>query len=111
MYEKSVEIVYNRLINAADVIIVMFIMVVGLCIVIKVLWNKIQKKEKEAVSERKAFRKEIKELNVFHADNLEKQNLANSLELKEVNAYAREQEKAHSASFMKLADIIEGSND
>ena len=45
------------------------------------LWKKISDKEKEAVSERKAHKKEIKELNEAHA-----------LAMKELNDYIRERD-------------------
>lgn len=59
MYEKGFEIVYNRLANAADVIVVMAIIVVALGVALRVLWKKIDQKDKDILSLTKAHSKAI----------------------------------------------------
>lgn len=58
--------------------------------------NKLGTKDKEALSERKIHRKEIKEINDYHAQ-----------ELKDLNAYVREHEKGHLEALDKLSDALE----
>ena len=59
--------------------------------------NKLNAKDKEAISERKIHRKELKETNDKHAQ-----------ELKDLNAYVREHEKGHLEALDKLSDAFEG---
>tara|TARA_R110000824_G_scaffold151247_1_gene322198 strand:+ start:126 stop:392 length:267 start_codon:yes stop_codon:yes gene_type:complete len=58
--------------------------------------SKLNAKDKEAFCERKTHRKELKETNDKHAQ-----------ELKDLNAYVREHEKGHLEALDKLSDTLE----
>lgn len=59
------------------------------------IWNKLSQKEKEAIAERKAHKKDIQILNDKQAE-----------ELKELNQYIREHEKGHLEALDKISDAL-----
>ena len=59
------------------------------------IWNKLTQKEKEAISERKAHKKELQNLNDKQAE-----------ELKELNQYIRENEKLQLEALDKISDAL-----
>ena len=59
------------------------------------IWNKLNQKEKEAIAERKAHKKDIQILNDKQAE-----------ELKELNQYIREHEKGHLEALDKISDAL-----
>ncbi len=69
--------------------------IIVLSICLYAIWNKLTQKEKEAIAERKANKKELQNLNDKHAQ-----------ELKELNQYVREHEKGHLEALDKLSDAL-----
>lgn len=69
--------------------------IVVLSISLYAIWNKLTKKEKESISERKIHKKELKELN----DRQEE-------ELKELNEYIREHTKEYLEALDKISDAL-----
>tara|TARA_R110000851_G_scaffold214831_1_gene367524 strand:- start:404 stop:664 length:261 start_codon:yes stop_codon:yes gene_type:complete len=59
------------------------------------IWNKLTQKEKEAIAERKAHKKDIQILNDKQAE-----------ELKELNQYIRENEKLQLEALDKISDAL-----
>tara|TARA_R110002126_G_scaffold290932_1_gene449600 strand:+ start:862 stop:1122 length:261 start_codon:yes stop_codon:yes gene_type:complete len=59
------------------------------------IWNKLSQKEKEAIAERKAHKKDIQILNDKQAE-----------ELKELNQYIRENEKLQLEALDKISDAL-----
>ena len=59
------------------------------------IWNKLTQKEKEAIAERKAHKKDIQILNDKQAE-----------ELKELNQYIREHEKEQLEALDKISDAL-----
>ena len=73
--------------------------IIVLCIGIYDFRNKVSAKEKEAISERKAHKKEMKELVESH-----------KLETKELNQLVRDHEKEHLEALDGLTDALEKIN-
>ena len=69
--------------------------IIVLSICLYAIWNKLTQKEKEAISERKAHKKELQNLNDKQAE-----------ELKELNQYIRENEKLQLEALDKISDAL-----
>ena len=68
MYEKSFDLVYNRLVEASDVIVVMVIIIIALGFTIYKLWGKISNAEK---AHKKLVAAKDKEIARVNSSNIE----------------------------------------
>ena len=69
--------------------------IIVLSVCLYAIWNKLGQKEKEAIAERKAHKKELQNLNDKQAE-----------ELKELNQYIRENEKLQLEALDKISDAL-----